>query len=85
MGPVRVWLTVCRRFLDASRILNTGRHVIRIGRVSGLEFDAARAFAETCRSGPVRLSVPDGVPLEMLRPPTRSLDGLPLRSRHICR
>jgi hypothetical protein len=69
--------------LDASGILGTFEHVIRCGRVSGLE-DAAchapRAFMEICRSGPVRLPALKGAPSGMLVRPTRSLDRLPLRS-----
>ncbi len=69
--------------LDASGILGTVGHVIRCGRVSGLE-DAAyptpRACMEICRSGPVRLPALDVAPSGMLVCPTRSLDRLPLRS-----
>ena len=68
---------------DASGILGSVGHVIRCGRVSGLE-DAAchapRACMEICRSGPVRLPALDGAPSGMLVFLTRSLDRLPLRS-----
>jgi hypothetical protein len=69
--------------VDASGILGTIGHVIRCGRVSGLE-DAAchapRACTEICRSGPVRLPALNGAPSGMLVRPTRSLDRPPLRS-----
>jgi len=69
--------------LDASGILGSFGHVIRCGRVSGLE-DAAcrapRACMEICRPGPVRLPALKGAPSGMLVRPTRSLDRLPLRS-----
>lgn len=69
--------------MDASGISGSVGHVIRCGRVSGLE-DAAchapRACMEICRSGPVRLPALDGAPSGMLVRPTRSLDRLPLRS-----
>jgi hypothetical protein len=69
--------------LDASRIWGTVGHVIRCGRVSGLEdaaFHAPRACMEICRSGPVRLPALDGAALSKMVLPTRSLDRLPLRS-----
>ncbi len=68
--------------LDASGILGTIGHVIRCGRVSGLEdaaFHMPRACMEICRSGPVRLPALDGAPSGMLVCPTRSLDRMPLR------
>ena len=68
---------------DASRILGTVGHVIRCGRVSGLE-DAAchspRACMEICRSEPVRLPALDRAAVPLMVLPTRSLDRLPLRS-----
>ena len=69
--------------LDASGNLGTVGHVIRCGRVSGLE-DAAchapRACMEICRSGPVRLPALGRAAFAMMVLPTRSLDRLPLRS-----
>lgn len=74
---------VCGRPLGCKRYLGAFGHVIRCGRVSGLE-DAAchapRACMEICRPGPVRLPALDGAPSGMLVRPTRSLDRLPLRS-----
>mgnify|MGYP001770284191 CR=1 FL=1 len=66
--------------LDASGILGSVGHVIRCGRVSGLE-DAAchapRACMEICRSGPVRLPALDGAPSGMLVRPTGLLTVCP--------
>lgn len=68
---------------SASVILSAIGHVIRCGRVSGLEvatFHAPRACMEIGRSGPVRLPALDGGSSGMMVLPTRSLHHLPLRS-----
>ncbi len=68
---------------DASGIVGTVGHVIRCGRVSGLE-DAAchapRACMEICRSDPVRFPALGSAVSSKMVLPTRSLDRLPLRS-----
>lgn len=69
--------------LDASGILGKFWHVIRCGRVSGLEvaaFYAPRACMEICRSGPVRLPALGGASSGIMVLPTRSRDRLPLLS-----
>lgn len=67
---------------DASGFLATVEHVVRSGRVSGLE-DAAlvavRACMEICRSGPFRLRALGGARRGSLVRPIRSRDRLPLR------
>jgi hypothetical protein len=59
--------------LDARGNMGTVGHVVRCGRVSGLEDavgHAPRDGMEICRSGPVRLPALDGAPSGMLvRPP----------------
>ncbi len=85
VARARAWIagrTCVDAPLDASGILGTVGHVIRCGRVSGLEDTAChapRAFMEICRSGPVRLPALKGAPSGMLVCPTRSLDRMPLR------
>ena len=80
----RVWSpAVCGRPHECKRFFGSFGHVIRCGRVSGLEvaaFYAPRACMEICRSGPVRLPALDGASSGIMVLPIRSLDRLPLRS-----
>jgi len=78
-----VTLDVCGRPHGCKRFFGTIGHVIRCGRVSGLEvaaFQAPRTCMEICRSGPVRLPALDGASSGIMVLPIRSLDRLPLRS-----
>jgi len=71
------------RYDECKRFFGTIGHVIRCGRVSGLEdaaCQASRVCMEICRSGPVRLSALDCASWGMMVLPIRSHDRLPLRS-----
>lgn len=74
---------MCGRPHECKHFFGTIGHVIRCGRVSGLEvaaFHAPRACMEICRSGPIRLPALNGASSGTMVLPIRSLDRLPLRS-----